>query len=78
MNGRIYRITLRWLHVFWGSVLGIYVYMPSAPENDLFVAFIRYFVFPALAIEGVLLWQQARVLKLFQRHNKFKRDSEQA
>ena len=47
----------RGVHLLAAIVLFAYVYVPSAPLEDV----VRLVVFPALALTGVAMWQAARI-----------------
>ncbi|HZG09607.1 MAG TPA: hypothetical protein VEZ70_11570 [Allosphingosinicella sp.] len=56
---------LRFGHLIASALLGMFIYSPLR-EDPLLIATIQFLVFPALALSGVWMWQQAR-LSRFQR-----------
>ncbi len=58
------RKTLRWGHIVASLLLGTYLYSPLS-ANPTFAAFILYAVFPLMGLSGVLMWNQAKVARLF-------------
>jgi hypothetical protein len=51
-------------HLFWGAVLGLYVYglLPSWGEP-----LVRWLVIPAIVASGFAMWFAARIRKLLRR-----------
>ncbi len=64
-NKRLRQVT-RILHILEAIVLGAFIYGPWG-DGSLLEASIQYFFFPALAISGIVLWQQPRIMKWFKR-----------
>ncbi len=62
MTGKIYRNTLRWVHIAIAVVTGVFIYSPWGHES-WFENLMAFVVFPLLVITGVLMWQQAAVMK---------------
>jgi hypothetical protein len=68
MSNKQFRKTIRLIHIFGGSVLGVYVYSPLGSE-PIFQTFTQFFVFPLILITtGIALWQQPRILKWIKSH----------
>ncbi len=57
------RRTLRWVHIATAGIVGTYLYAPWSAD-PVFSAITLYGVFPAMALTGVAMWQQGRLMKL--------------
>ena len=69
MNGKLFRQIARAIHTVGSVVIAIYIY--SSWSNDpVFTAMVQFVTIPLLALTGITMWQQARLLKLFQRNEK--------
>jgi hypothetical protein len=64
MSGRTLRTVSRAIHLVGSALLGAYIY---SPLSDLawFVALMQFGVVPILAVSGLMMWQQARLLRWF-------------
>ncbi|WP_295895577.1 hypothetical protein [uncultured Vibrio sp.] len=63
MNGHNLRLTLRWIHIVAALFVGASLYSPLK-NNDLFMATTLYFLVPIVAITGVAMWKQGKLIKL--------------
>ena len=61
------RKTLRYVHLVAGLLIGAYVYSPTLSGNAAFQAMIQLGVFPIIALSGIAMWQQPRLMKLTRR-----------
>lgn len=66
MTAATFRTILRWGHIAAAAVIGTYLYSPWG-NDPAFTALIAYGVFPAMAVSGLLMWQQGRVMRMFTR-----------
>jgi hypothetical protein len=66
MSNKQFRIFVRWAHIIEAAIIGTYLYSPWS-ANPVFSAITLYVVFPLMALSGVLMWQQPRVMKLLKR-----------
>ena len=66
MNNKTLRQTVRILHIIEAIVLGAFIYGPWQ-DGSLLEASIQYFFFPTLAISGLVLWQQPRIMKMLRK-----------
>lgn len=64
MTPRSQRTLLRVLHLVLGACVGAVIYLPPTWVELLRLA-LGIVVVPALALTGLLMWQQARVRRLF-------------
>lgn len=62
MSNAQFRIFVRWAHIIEAAFIGAYLYSPWG-ANPVFSAIVLYIMFPAMAISGVLMWQQPKVMK---------------
>lgn len=65
-SGKKIRDRQRLAHLVTGTVLIFYVYLPGTPSPVL-QASIRWVILPLLVIDGVLMWQWAKVRRLARR-----------
>lgn len=63
MSNKRFRQVIRVGHIIEGVLIALFIYSPTLAANSTYTAVIQFVVFPAIAISGLLLWQQARVLK---------------
>ncbi|WP_047047164.1 hypothetical protein [Vibrio mexicanus] len=68
MNGQSLRITLRWIHIICALVMGTALYSPLQ-NNQAFMALVLYAVVPLVALSGVAMWKQGKIMKHLN-HNK--------
>lgn len=61
------RKTLRYAHLGVALLIGAYVYSPTLSGNSAFQALIQIGVFPIIAVSGIAMWQQPRLMKLIRR-----------
>ena len=66
MSNKQLRQVVRVLHILEAFVLGALIYGPWG-DGSLLELSIQYFFFPALAISGIVLWQQPRLTKVLRR-----------
>jgi hypothetical protein len=66
MSNKQLRQFLRLFHSVVAIVLGLFIYGPWG-DGSLLEASIQYVIFPALALSGLLMWQQPRLNKLMRR-----------
>lgn len=52
----------RAFHLLAAVILGVYIYSPWG-DLPAFTAFVRFGLFPALGLTGLILWQQPRIMK---------------
>ncbi len=69
MTGQQLRVTLRWLHIAIAAIMGTFIYSPWT-YHPVFLAVMQWFVFPLLIVTGMVMWQQGKVMKLFQQASK--------
>ena len=62
MNAMTFRRTIRWFHIFVGLAVGSYFYAP-VPQEDWVLPLIKFVLIPLLALSGLALWQQARIMR---------------
>jgi len=65
-SGKRIRDRQRIAHLITGALLIVYVYLPAGAGAAVQPA-IRWVVLPLLVIDGVLMWQWARVRRLARR-----------
>lgn len=58
------RSILRWSHILAAAVIGTYLYSPWS-ANPALAAATLWLAFPLMALTGVGMWQQRRLLALF-------------
>jgi hypothetical protein len=69
MSNKQFRKITRFIHIFAGSVLGVYVYSPLGSEPT-FQAFTQFLIFPLiLTATGITLWQQPVILKFLKKNH---------
>lgn len=61
------RKPLRYAHLVVGLLLGAYIYSPTLASSATFEAIIRFGAFPLIALSGVAMWQQARIVRRLRR-----------
>ena len=66
MRPTVLRQGLRWVHLGGAAILGTYLYSPWGADPT-FHAIVAYGVFPAMALTGVILWQQRWLNRLLLR-----------
>lgn len=62
ITGRTLRTLSRALHLVGSALIGAYVYSPLG-DLSWFTALMQFGVIPLLALSGLVMWQQARVLR---------------
>lgn len=62
MNGKQLRTLTRIIHVVGSILLGVFIYSPLG-NQEWFSLLMQFGVMPLLGITGLVMWQQARVLK---------------
>lgn len=65
MSNKQFRQTVRIGHIIEGVMIALYLYSPTLAANVVYAGIVKFVVFPAIVISGLLLWQQPRVLKFF-------------
>ncbi|MEL6403016.1 MAG: hypothetical protein AAFN11_13565 [Chloroflexota bacterium] len=63
MSNKTFRQVIRIGHIIEGILIALFIYSPTLAANSTYIALMQFVVFPAIAISGLLLWQQPRVLK---------------
>ncbi|MEF1326967.1 hypothetical protein [Vibrio sp. M260121] len=63
MNGQLVRLVLRWTHIFCALLVGAALYSPLK-TNDAFMTLTLFVLVPLVAITGVMMWKQGKVMKL--------------
>lgn len=63
MSNAQLRKIIRWSHIVQGSLIAAFIYSSALRESDVYTALIQIVVVPAVILSGVLMWQQARVMK---------------
>ncbi|WP_394134981.1 hypothetical protein [Aliivibrio fischeri] len=63
MKGQTVRLFLRWVHILGVLLIGAALYSPLK-SNDLFMDLTLYILVPIVAISGVSMWQQGKLMKL--------------
>jgi len=63
MSNKQMRQIVRLLHLVSSFALGAFIYGPWGAGSTL-EGLIQFLVFPALAVTGLVLWQQPRLAKL--------------
>ncbi len=66
MNAVLLRRVVRWFHIFVGLFVGAYFYSPL-PDLAWSKPFIQFILLPLLALSGLVLWQQGRIMKFLKR-----------
>jgi D-alanyl-lipoteichoic acid acyltransferase DltB (MBOAT superfamily) len=56
------RASFRWVHIVLSAVLGTFLYSPWGGE-PIFSAVMQWFVFPAMALSGLWMWQGSRLMQ---------------
>ncbi|MEM6280715.1 MAG: hypothetical protein AAF787_00865 [Chloroflexota bacterium] len=64
MSNRRFRIIIRWLHIAGSGFFGAYLYSPTLATHSVFYAIVAYVIFPLMALSGIALWQQPKLMKL--------------
>ncbi len=57
------RTIVRWIHLSAAALIGVSVYSPWSGD-PVFAWVLKYMGFPLLGLTGLVLWQQARLLRL--------------
>lgn len=68
MNGHTLRITLRWLHIVCAVVMGAALYSPLK-NSESFMTLVLYLIVPIVAVTGIAMWKQGKVMKWLNRQN---------
>lgn len=68
MNPGSFRKVMRYGHLLASAILGTYLYSPWS-SDPVFSFVTLYIVFPAMAISGIAMWQQPKLLKALKRGN---------
>jgi hypothetical protein len=63
MSNKQLRQTVRLLHVISSFILGTFIYGPWGAGSVL-EGLVQFLAFPALAVTGLILWQQPRLARL--------------
>lgn len=63
MNGKQFRTLVRLLHLLEGAAIALFVYSPLGAD-PAYRALVQWVIVPAVAMSGIMLWQQPRVLRL--------------
>lgn len=66
MNASLLRRALRWTHIVVAFVLGAFLYSPLAAD-PAFATLTKFVAFPAMALSGIIMWQQGRIARLLGR-----------
>jgi len=61
------RTFLRSGHVVIACLTGAYIYSPTLNDSAGFQALMQFVVFPIIALTGLVMWQQGRIMKWVQR-----------
>lgn len=63
MSNKQFRIVVCWAHIIEAAFIGTYLYSPWS-ANPIFSAIVLYIIFPLMALSGIALWQQPRIMKV--------------
>jgi hypothetical protein len=66
MSGKQLRLLLRIIHVVGAVLICTFVYSPWS-SLPWFLSLMQFVVIPVLTLSGVVMWQQAFVVRLLQR-----------
>ncbi|MEM8529434.1 MAG: hypothetical protein AAGF95_01240 [Chloroflexota bacterium] len=69
MSGKLFRQLARAIHTVGSVVIATYIYS-SWSSDPVFTMMVQFVTIPLLALTGIAMWQQSRLLKLFQRNKK--------
>ncbi|BBL91523.1 hypothetical protein VroAM7_41760 [Vibrio rotiferianus] len=61
MNGQLVRLVLRWAHIFCALLVGVALYSPLK-ANELFMTLTLFVLVPVVAVTGVMMWKQGKVM----------------
>ncbi|MEO1665890.1 MAG: hypothetical protein AAFU54_14735 [Chloroflexota bacterium] len=75
MSNKQFRTVIRWFHIIGSGFFGAYLYSSTLATNSVFYAIVAYVVFPLMAISGVALWQQPKLMKLLKRSSRTQQPS---
>ncbi len=64
MSAATFRKLLRWVHFICAGILGTYLYSPWS-SNPIFHQWMLWIGLPLLALTGLAMWQQGKVMKWF-------------
>ncbi|KLN63889.1 hypothetical protein ZX61_17280 [Vibrio sp. VPAP30] len=66
MNGQLVRLVLRWTHILCALLVGAALYSPLK-ANESFMWVILFALLPLVALTGVLMWKQGKVMQMLKR-----------
>jgi hypothetical protein len=66
MTGKHLRTLMRLIHLIGSALIGTFVYSPWS-TLPWFIALMQFGVIPILALSGLVMWQQAWVLRRLKR-----------
>jgi len=72
MSGQLVRQILRWVHIVCAIFVGAALYSPLK-TNETFMAFTLFGLVPIVAITGVMMWKQGKVMKLIGRNHRLEK-----
>ncbi|WP_182026064.1 hypothetical protein [Vibrio rotiferianus] len=61
MSGQLVRLVLRWTHISCALLLGVALYSPLN-ANELFMTLTLFVLVPVVAVTGVMMWKQGKVM----------------
>ncbi|MFN1619382.1 hypothetical protein [Vibrio rotiferianus] len=61
MSGQLVRLVLRWAHIFCALLVGVALYSPQK-ANELFMTLTLFVLVPVVAVTGVMMWKQGKVM----------------
>ncbi|BBM67409.1 hypothetical protein [Vibrio alfacsensis] len=74
MNGQLMRQVLRWIHILCALLVGAALYSPLK-TNEAFMTLVLFILVPLVAITGVMMWKQGKVMKFINRNHKLEQSS---
>lgn len=75
MNGQLMRQVLRWVHILCALLVGAALYLPLK-TNEAFMTLVLFVLVPLVAITGVMMWKQGKVMKFINRNHRLEQSSQ--
>ncbi|MEM9953780.1 MAG: hypothetical protein AAF846_19380 [Chloroflexota bacterium] len=69
MSNKQIRTISRYLHIIVGIMLILFIYIPELANNTLYSNIVQFVAIPVVGFSGILMWQQARIMKLFRKRS---------
>ncbi|MEO1290122.1 MAG: hypothetical protein AAFV93_20410 [Chloroflexota bacterium] len=69
MSNKQIRTISRYLHIVVGVMMILFIYIPELANNMLYANIVQFVAIPVVSISGILMWQQARIMKLFRKRS---------